>query len=117
MVTYFQITLEGELKYSDIVTPIFLVVSNRNSQLKFDLDTNGEILSKSEYETLLDSGKNQYADSRIYETFLQLRDQGVDAMLQDYIDELIGEFESEFIINKLIDLGIFEEEQSLRNAS
>ncbi|OHX68045.1 hypothetical protein [Flammeovirga pacifica] len=117
MITYHKITLEGELKYSDITSPIFMVVTNKNNQLQYGLDPNGEILSPEEYDAILSMGMNQFAETRIYETFLQFREEGRVAMIQDYLDVLEGELKADVVYDKLIGLEIFEEDHMLRNAS
>ena len=51
-------------------------VAYKNNQVHYEIDANGEILSQEEKDKLLIAGKNQFAETRIYETFLEFRTEG-----------------------------------------
>ncbi|NLR90076.1 MULTISPECIES: hypothetical protein [Flammeovirga] len=117
MILLHQISLEGELKYSDINTPVFLKVSYKNNQVRYEVDANGELLNEDERNTLLIVGIDQFVETRVYETFLTFRSEGNSATVQDYIDALTTEIPADMVYSKLMDLAIFNEENLMRVAS
>lgn len=117
MMVFHKITLEGELKYSDINFPVFLKVTSRNNLLSYDVETNGEVISEDERLQLLQSGMNQYAETRIYETFIDFRQRDIEASLEDYYSVLSKELSFDIIKSKLIEFEILVEDVQLRNAS
>ncbi|WP_044205375.1 hypothetical protein [Flammeovirga sp. OC4] len=117
MNVYHKITLEGELKYSDINFPVFLQVSSKHNLLRYDIETNGERLTEIERLKLLKIGINQFAETRIYETFLEFREQCIEATLEDYYTVLSKELSYDIIKDKLYEFEIINTEVELRHAS
>ncbi|NME68572.1 hypothetical protein [Flammeovirga aprica] len=114
---YHKITLEGELKYSDINFSVFLKVTSKHNLLRYDVETNGERLTEIERLKLLKMGINQFAETRVYETFLEFREQCIEATLEDYYTVLSKELSFDLIKDKLLEFEILETEVELRNAS
>ncbi|MBD0402475.1 hypothetical protein [Flammeovirga sp. EKP202] len=117
MNVYHKITLEGELKYSDINFSVFLQVSSKHNLLRYDIETNGERLTEIERLKLLKMGINQFAETRVYETFLEFREQCIDATLEDYYTVLSKELSYDIIKDKLYEFEILTTEVELRHAS
>lgn len=117
MIVLHKISLEGELKYSDINFPVFFKVTSKNNLLRYDVETNGEIISEIERLKLLKMGINQYAETRIYETYISFRELDVQPSLEDFYNELSKELSFDLIKSKLFEFNLITEDVELRNAS
>ncbi|AZQ61101.1 hypothetical protein EI427_02370 [Flammeovirga pectinis] len=117
MTNFYKIALEGELKNSDIFFSVFLKVTKKNNLFKFSIDAKGEFLSLTERESLLNIGMSQYAETRIFETFLKFREEGISADISDYISVLSDELSVEDIHDTLVELSIISEGAFMKSAS